>query len=65
MEQWTEQVGKGPAIFISVSMGGPYFAAFLLHSGVDADWKKKHVAGFISMAGPFAGPIYLLSYLGL
>eukprot|EP00746_Dinoflagellata_sp_MGD_P020215 gnl/MRDRNA2_/MRDRNA2_147022_c0_seq1.p1 gnl/MRDRNA2_/MRDRNA2_147022_c0~~gnl/MRDRNA2_/MRDRNA2_147022_c0_seq1.p1 ORF type:complete len:1054 (+),score=240.64 gnl/MRDRNA2_/MRDRNA2_147022_c0_seq1:187-3162(+) len=58
IEKWVAESGGRPAIFISLSMGGPYFAAFLLHAaGVDAAWKKKHVAAYITMSGPFGGTI--------
>eukprot|EP00746_Dinoflagellata_sp_MGD_P083168 gnl/MRDRNA2_/MRDRNA2_33106_c0_seq1.p1 gnl/MRDRNA2_/MRDRNA2_33106_c0~~gnl/MRDRNA2_/MRDRNA2_33106_c0_seq1.p1 ORF type:complete len:855 (+),score=114.71 gnl/MRDRNA2_/MRDRNA2_33106_c0_seq1:99-2663(+) len=56
IEKVVEGAGGKPAIFTSVSMGGSYFIAFLLHGeGVDADWKKKHIAGFGMMSGPLAG----------
>lgn len=62
IERWVSQFNGDPAIFVSLSMGGSYFQAFLLHAdGVDAAWKKKHVAGFVTMSGVFKGTMGALS----
>jgi len=56
VEGWVAQSGGKPAIFVADSMGAPYFAAFLLHArGIDAEWKRRHVAGFVCSSPVLAG----------
>jgi hypothetical protein len=47
-----------PALAISFSMGSPFFHAFLQQQ--TQEWKDQHVAGWASLAGPFAGAVQLL-----
>jgi hypothetical protein len=45
------------ALAISFSMGSPFFHSFLQHQ--TSAWKDEHVAGWMSLAGPFAGSMQL------
>lgn len=56
VEGWVAQSGGKPAIFVADSMGGPYFTAFLLHAeGIDSEWKRRHVGGFVCASPVLAG----------
>jgi hypothetical protein len=46
-----------PALAVSFSMGSPFLHAFLQQQ--TQEWKDEHVAGWTSLAGPFAGSVQL------
>ena len=49
------------AVVVSISMGGPYFAAFCQH--VSQEWKDANVHAFLSLSGVYSGSS--LSFLNM
>lgn len=64
VEQTVQKAGGTPAVFISASFGGSYFASFLQHApGLDADWKQRNVGSLVALSSPFSGASAMLSAL--
>ncbi|CAE6941794.1 PLA2G15 [Symbiodinium natans] len=56
LEEKVRNAGS-PAIIMAVSQGAPYFTGFLHHGGLDAAWKREHIASFFSFSGVFGGTV--------